>query len=74
MSRIAFNADTVHRIAPTRSGIAIEVQMTEAQMFDTVQSFLQHVPDSTWDDWKRRLDDDATSTHESFASDGSALS
>lgn len=73
MSRIAFNTDIVHRIAPARSCIAIEVQMTEAQMFDTGQSFLQHVPNSTWEEWKRRLDVNATSTHESLNSDGSAL-
>ncbi|MGI4776909.1 MAG: hypothetical protein ACRYGA_02130 [Janthinobacterium lividum] len=73
MSTIAFKVNTVERLAATRHSIAVEVDMDEEQMFETVRRIQQRITDTTWADWQRRLDDDAPSAHEAFAGDGSAL-
>lgn len=73
MSRIVFDAKSIQGVCPARDCVVVEADMTESQMFEAVQGFLQHITDATWADWQRRLDTDAPSAHEAFSSDGSAF-
>ena len=47
----------IQGFASPYGGITIECVMTEGQMYDALQTFLEHVTDETWERWVKEIND-----------------
>ena len=50
-----------------RTGLVIEIEMTEQQMFNALNQFLHFVTDETWTRWQAEINGEVYAKDESWA-------
>lgn len=48
-------AKRVYRVMPVGTGLLVELEMDEAQMYAALNGFLEHVSDDTWTKWQKQI-------------------
>jgi len=56
--KIKINALAVREINSRSPNLAIELEMTEQQMYQALNEFLRHVSDETWTRWQNQINDE----------------
>jgi len=56
--KIKINALAAREINSRSPNLAIELEMTEPQMYQALNEFLRRVPDETWAKWQEQINDE----------------
>jgi len=56
--KIKINALSVREINSRSPNLAIDLDMTEQQMYQALNEFLRHVSDATWTKWQNQINDE----------------